>query len=69
MVEALSIRNVLAGSYGCMITVLSYFESLEKLKLQLLSKWWYQVGIGRIQTKFMLLTLPLYKKVYYLRQG
>ena len=51
MVESSSqllIRQAFAQSYGCMTTVLSYFEDIDKLKLQQLSAWWYETGVARV---------------------
>lgn len=50
MTRASAVVARFIGSYGCMTTVLSFFTLLDSLKLQVLSKWWYKVGVGRIQT-------------------
>ena len=40
-------------SYGAMLVTLSYLPQIEvTTKFQQLSKWWYEIGAGRIQTKF-----------------
>ena len=31
--------------------LLSYLDEKQKIKWQLLSKWWYDIGVGRVQTR------------------
>ena len=62
----MKIADIFANSYGCMTTVMSFFTPLEQLKMQLLSIWWYCVAVARVQTRFKLLTMPLYERVYFI---
>ena len=51
-------------SYGAMLVTLSYLPQIEvTTRFQQLSKWWYEIGAGRIQTKFCLYGL---EAVYFL---
>ena len=64
----MKIADVFANSYGCMTTVMSFLTPLEQLKMQLLSIWWYSVAVARVQTRFKLLTMPLFERVYFFSQ-
>ena len=41
----------LVTSYGGMTEVMSFMTQLEQLKFQQLNKWWYTLGVSRIQTR------------------
>lgn len=40
-----------------MSTVMGCLPKLEQLKLQVLDKWWYATGVGRVQQGFELLKM------------
>ena len=46
-------------SFGAIDCISSYFEPIDFLKLQIINKWLYNIGIGRVQTRFKKL------KTYY----
>lgn len=44
----------ICSSYGAMTEVLSFYGEIEVLRYQQLSKWWYSVGVSRVQTRLIL---------------
>ena len=38
-------------SYGAMTMIMGYLPRLEQLKMQGLDKWWYVIGVGRVQVR------------------
>ena len=49
-----------------MITILYFLPEIEKTYLQQLSKWWYQIGVGRVQVRARLHRLTHYQLYYVL---
>ena len=37
-----------------MVTIMAYLPLLEQLRLQVLDKWWYDIGVSRVQWCFVL---------------
>ena len=60
------VRRLIAFSYGAMHTILSYLRQIEITELQLISKWFYKIGVARIQMHVQLHTLNLYERIYFL---
>ena len=52
-------RRSYQNSYGAMTITLSYLTQLEQVNLQGLNRWWYSVGVQRIQARISL-RIPVY---------
>lgn len=54
--------SLMAGSYGAMTTLFSFFEQAWQVKMQQLSRWWYRSGVARIQTKIDFLPYEVFSE-------
>ena len=45
-------RIGLDRNYGAMIEIMKCLHRFEQLTMQQLDKWWYSVGVGRVQISF-----------------
>ena len=41
-----------------MTMVMGYLPRIEQLRLHGLSKWWYNIGVGRVQKRIRVVLLP-----------
>ena len=48
-------------SLGATMTLFSMLEELEQIKIQACSRWMYDVGVGRVQTRF-----PQHRSKYFI---
>ena len=54
-------------SFGAIHTILSFYNQLDVLKLQVVCKYFYNVGISRVQMRIYLVRKDLVtRKVYFL---
>ena len=47
-------------SFGAMTVTLEFLEPIEQLKMQVLSTYWYNIAVSRVQTR-----CKLEKRVFY----
>ena len=64
--ESLSLR--FKKCLGAMRVLLSFFDQYSQLKVfQGLDKWWYDVGVGRIQTRWLSRGFYVHDKVFFIQ--
>ena len=44
-------------SYGGMTVCMNFLKPIEQLQMQCVNKWWYEVGIGRVQVRIKLVKI------------
>ena len=42
------VGRLVLKSYGAMTVLLSFFDTLAQLKMQIISKWMYRIGVSRV---------------------
>ena len=58
VVDAISAAKIVR-SYGAMTETMQFLPPFERLSLQGLSKWMYEIGVGRVQTRIT------FKKMFF----
>lgn len=46
--------------YGAMAMIMGYLPLTEQLRLQSLDKWWYNIGVSRVQWCFVLQKMHIF---------
>ena len=65
-IDERSLGQRLAGSFGAMTTTMAYLSESQKTRMQLLSKWWYKVGVCRVQKRVTLHRIVTHGKFFAL---
>ena len=63
--DELSLR--LKRCFGAMRILLSFLDQYGQVGFQILDKWWYNIGVSRIQTRFLGRGFYTHDKVYYIK--
>ena len=53
--------------FGAMRVLFTFFDQYGQVGFQALDKWWYNIGVSRIQTRFLGRGFYTHDKVYYIK--